>query len=42
MFIGRVFNNYYVLWPLIGATIAALMAGGEMAAGRSPPGRGPL
>jgi hypothetical protein len=42
MFIGRVFNNYYVLWPLIGATIAALMAGGEMAAGRPPPGRGPL
>jgi hypothetical protein len=42
MFIGRVFNNYYVLWPLMGATIAALMAGGEMAAGRSPPARGPL
>jgi hypothetical protein len=42
MFIGRTFNNYYVLWPLMGVTIAGLMAGGEMAAGRSPPGRGPL
>jgi hypothetical protein len=41
MFIGRTFNNYYVLWPLMGATIAALMAGGEIAAGRSPPDRGP-
>jgi hypothetical protein len=35
MFIGRTFNNYYVLWPLMGAVVAALMAGGE--AGRSRP-----
>jgi hypothetical protein len=42
MFIGRTFNNYYVLWPLMGAAVAALIAGGEMAAGRSPPGGGPV
>ena len=41
MFIGRTFNNYYLVWPLMGATVAALMAGGEMAAGRSPPSWGP-
>ena len=37
MFIGRTFNNYYVLWPLMGAVIAALMASGELRPGRSPP-----
>ena len=37
MFIGRTFNNYYVLWPLTGAVVAALMAGGELAAARSSP-----
>jgi hypothetical protein len=26
MFIGRTFNNYYLVWPLTGAVIAALMA----------------
>jgi Glycosyltransferase family 87 len=26
MFIGRTFNNYYLVWPLTGALIAALMA----------------
>src|SRR3954453_8251374 len=36
MFIGRTFNNYYVIWPLMGATIAALMAGGERESTRSP------
>jgi hypothetical protein len=26
MFIGRTFNNYYLVWPLTGAAIAALLA----------------
>ena len=26
MFIGRTFNNYYLLWPLTGAAIAVLIA----------------
>jgi uncharacterized membrane protein len=26
MFIGRTFNNYYLIWPLVGAIIAALCA----------------
>jgi hypothetical protein len=26
MFIGRTFNNYYLIWPLTGAVIAAIMA----------------
>ena len=26
MFIGRTFNNYYLVWPLTGAVIAAIMA----------------
>jgi Glycosyltransferase family 87 len=26
MFIGRTFNNYYLVWPLTGAAIAAMMA----------------
>jgi hypothetical protein len=26
MFIGRTFNNYYLVWPLTGAAVAALMA----------------
>jgi hypothetical protein len=29
MFIGRTFNNYYLVWPMTGAAIAALMAAGE-------------
>jgi hypothetical protein len=28
MFIGRTFNNYYLLWPLTGAAIATLVAAG--------------
>jgi glycosyl transferase family 87 len=28
LFIGRTFNNYYLLWPLMGAAVAAVMAGG--------------
>ena len=27
MFIGRTFNNYYLLWPLTGAAVAALHRG---------------
>jgi hypothetical protein len=26
MFIGRTFNNYYLVWPATGAAVAALMA----------------
>jgi hypothetical protein len=26
LFIGRTFNNYYLLWPLMGAAVAAVMA----------------
>jgi hypothetical protein len=26
MFIGRTFNNYYLVWPMTGAIVAALMA----------------
>jgi hypothetical protein len=32
MFIGRTFNNYYLVWPLTGAAAAALTAGGTFAA----------
>jgi hypothetical protein len=40
LFIGRTFNNYYLVWPLMGAAIAAAMAGGERAPARAPPPRG--
>ena len=39
MFIGRTFNNYYLLWPLTGAAIATLLAvgaPGTRTAGRDP------
>ncbi|HEY1357212.1 MAG TPA: hypothetical protein VGF21_02805 [Thermoleophilaceae bacterium] len=29
MFIGRTFNNYYLVWPMTGAAVAALIAAGE-------------
>jgi hypothetical protein len=29
LFIGRTFNNYYLIWPLTGAAAAALIASGE-------------
>ena len=32
MFIGRTFNNYYLVWPMTGAAIAALMALGSLRA----------
>jgi hypothetical protein len=35
MFIGRTFNNYYLVWPMTGAVVAALMAVGS-ARGPSP------
>jgi hypothetical protein len=39
MFIGRTFNNYYLVWPLTGAVVAALMAvGGSRATARSRTG----
>jgi hypothetical protein len=30
MFIGRTFNNYYLVWPMTGALVAALMAVGSL------------
>jgi hypothetical protein len=39
MFIGRTFNNYYLVWPMTGVAIAALMAlGSARAPDRSRPG----
>jgi hypothetical protein len=32
MFIGRTFNNYYLVWPMTGALVAALMALGSLRA----------
>jgi hypothetical protein len=32
LFIGRTFNNYYLVWPLTGAAAAALVASGEASA----------
>lgn len=32
MFIGRTFNNYYLLWPMTGAIVAALLALGSQRA----------
>jgi uncharacterized membrane protein len=36
MFIGRVFNNYYLVWPMTGAVIAALLAVGSERARDGP------
>lgn len=48
MFLGRTFNNYYLVWPATGAAVAALIAlsartgtsgrSGRSACGRPPPG----
>jgi len=38
MFIGRTFNNYYLVWPMTGGAVAALMASGEARARTGPPG----
>jgi len=29
LYIGRTFNNYYLVWPAMGAAIAALVWAGE-------------
>jgi hypothetical protein len=34
LFIGRTFNNYYLLWPMMGALTAALLAASERGEGR--------
>ena len=34
LWIGRTFNNYYLVWPMMGAAIAALVLGGRAGAGR--------
>jgi Glycosyltransferase family 87 len=38
MFIGRTFNNYYLVWPMTGAVSAALFAFAPPARLRAPPG----
>jgi hypothetical protein len=35
LFIGRTFNNYYLLWPMMGTAIAALLYAGERPAERA-------
>ena len=37
LFIGRTFNNYYLVWPLTGAIIAAAVATWESAQSRHTP-----
>ena len=41
LFIGRTFNNYYLVWPMTGAAIAALLYAGERwdGVGSSPAAR---
>jgi hypothetical protein len=41
MFIGRTFNNYYLVWPMTGAVAAALIACGSYAASARTGGTGP-
>jgi hypothetical protein len=41
LFIGRTFNNYYLLWPMMGAAIAALLALGERGDRSSQPAPAP-
>jgi hypothetical protein len=36
MFIGRTFNNYYLVWPMTGAAIAALLAVAERTRATAP------
>jgi len=36
LYIGRTFNNYYLLWPMMGAAIAALVWAGERQGGWRP------
>jgi hypothetical protein len=39
MFIGRTFNNYYLVWPMTAAVVAALMAVGSVRARDRPESR---
>jgi hypothetical protein len=39
LFVGRTFNNYYLVWPLTGAIAAAAVAAHELAAGRASQAR---
>ena len=39
MFIGRTFNNYYLLWPLTGAAVAVLIAAGAAGTRTAAPDR---
>ena len=32
LFIGRTFNNYYLVWPMMGAAVAALLYAGDVGA----------
>jgi Glycosyltransferase family 87 len=42
LFIGRTFNNYYLVWPLTGAVVAAALAHAKLASDSKPtPGRPP-
>jgi hypothetical protein len=41
MFIGRTFNNYYLVWPMTGGVIAALLACAPSSAPPAPPARTP-
>lgn len=41
LYIGRTFNNYYLLWPLMGAAVAALLYAGEARATPSTKAAGP-
>jgi len=37
LFIGRTFNNYYLVWPMMGAAVAALLYVGEAREGGARP-----
>ncbi len=39
LFIGRTFNNYYLVWPMTGAMVAALVYGGERSSEGTTPTR---
>ena len=39
MFIGRTFNNYYLLWPLTGAAVAVLTTAGAVGTRTAAPDR---
>jgi uncharacterized membrane protein len=41
MFIGRTFNNYYLVWPMTGAAIGVLLAVGDRSPAPAPPPASP-